>query len=78
MSCFVMLSPFWQPLCSFVQPLVPMMRLPAAAAGSMEVGLTTVAGPVTLDITTVLRGALSRVRRCVEESTAVPLTVPQR
>jgi hypothetical protein len=38
-----------------------MMRLPAAAvavAGSMEVGLTTAAGPFTVDITTVLRGTL--------------------
>jgi hypothetical protein len=38
------------------------MRLPAAAvavAGSMEVvGVTTVAGPFTLDVTTVLRGTL--------------------
>jgi len=36
------------------------MRLPAAVAvaGSMEVGLTTVAGPFTLDITAVLRGTL--------------------
>jgi hypothetical protein len=36
-----------------------MMRLPAAVAvaGSMEAG-PTVAGPFTLDITTVLQGAL--------------------
>jgi hypothetical protein len=38
-----------------------MMRLPAAAvgvAGTMEVELTTAAGPFTLDITTVLQGTL--------------------
>ena len=41
--------------------LGPDDALPAAAvavAGSMEVGLTIAAGPVTLDITTVSRGAL--------------------
>jgi hypothetical protein len=56
-----MLSLFWQPLCSFVQPSFPMKRWRAAAAGaaatgaaagSTEVGL----GSLTLDVTMALRG----------------------
>jgi hypothetical protein len=86
MSCFVMLSSFWQPLCLFVQPWFPMTRWLAVAAASaaadfMEVGLTSVAVPFTLDVTAGgaltcparSQGTLQRGPQRVAGSTAEPL-----